>query len=87
MDTFRGYPWSPAWPPSGPTPISRGSDPAARTGQRRDALLDASKPTNGRRPRTTDKLRFNAEEHMAGVMELDGKDTIHDHHLLRRCSG
>ncbi|PKW17921.1 ArsB/NhaD family transporter [Saccharopolyspora spinosa] len=31
------------------------------------------------------KAFLNAEKHMAEVMELDGKDTIHDHRLLRRC--
>ncbi|MEV0705414.1 ArsB/NhaD family transporter [Saccharopolyspora sp. NPDC050389] len=31
------------------------------------------------------KAFLDAEEHMAEVMELDGKETIHDHHLLRRC--
>ncbi|MEU6266924.1 sodium:proton antiporter [Saccharopolyspora shandongensis] len=31
------------------------------------------------------KAFLDAEEHMAEIRELDGKDTIHDHRLLRRC--
>ncbi|TDD55158.1 ArsB/NhaD family transporter [Saccharopolyspora elongata] len=31
------------------------------------------------------KAFLDAEEHMAEIMELDGKDSIHDHRLLRRC--
>ncbi|GAA0512423.1 membrane protein [Saccharopolyspora subtropica] len=31
------------------------------------------------------KAFLDAEEHMAEIMGLDGKDTIHDHRLLRRC--